>query len=335
MTSPRSEQIDLAATPFYHVVSRCVRQSYLCGENKETGQDYSHRKIWLIHRIKSQSEAFAIDIAAYAIMDNHYHLVLHVDAERARSWDESEVIERWAAFYANDAKKIQDLIKIDPDHPDVKRAIIKWRDRLMSLSWYMRTLNEFMARQCNAEDECKGRFWEGRFKSQALLDEGAILSAMVYVDLNPIRAGMFDTPETSEFTSIQERIKTYKESINKPKGEAKPQPNSLMMLQDDAPKASNNELQKLNISILNYIQLVDDTGRIVKNNKKGKICSTLKPILERLGLSEQGWKHIVQGLESKFSYAIGSKENLITFGQGKKTIKGTNYSKQVYSQFVN
>ena len=80
------------------------------------------------------------------------------------------------------------------------------RSRLGSLSWFMRFINEPLARMANKEDNCKGRFWEGRFKSQQLLDENAILAAMIYVDLNPVRAGIAEDASTASHTSLRKRL---------------------------------------------------------------------------------------------------------------------------------
>ena len=71
MTRARQQLIDLSATPYYHVISRCVRRAYLCGEDKLTGKNFNHRRQWLVDRVKLLSDVFAIDIAAYAIMSNH------------------------------------------------------------------------------------------------------------------------------------------------------------------------------------------------------------------------------------------------------------------------
>ena len=85
MTSARRQLIDANATPFYHVINRCVRRAFLCGEDKLTGRSYEHRRGWIVDKIKTLSAIFCIDICAYAVMNNHYHLVLKIDVEKAKS----------------------------------------------------------------------------------------------------------------------------------------------------------------------------------------------------------------------------------------------------------
>ena len=212
MTHPRSTLISLSDTPWYHVVSRCVRRAFLCGEDRFTGKNFDHRRAWLETWILQLASVFAIDVAAYAVMSNHYHIVLRIDAERAAEWSIEEVLEHWTRLFTGpvivqrylspDTKALMTESECDK----VVELAEEYRERLTNLSWFMRVLNESIAREANREDSVKGRFWEGRFKSQALLDEAALLSAMAYVDLNPIRAGIAFTPEQSDHTSIQSRI---------------------------------------------------------------------------------------------------------------------------------
>ncbi len=102
MTQSRTSQIALDATPFYHCYVRCVRRAFLCGQDHHTGTNYDHRKQWLVSRLKFLSYIYAIDICAYAVMSNHYHVVLHVDAARAAGWSHEEVVERWLQLYKGD-----------------------------------------------------------------------------------------------------------------------------------------------------------------------------------------------------------------------------------------
>jgi hypothetical protein len=132
-------------------------------------------------------------------MSNHYHIVIRVNSEKADRWTDLEVAERWTQLFSKPSL-IQRYVGGENlsvgEQQQVSQLISRWRLRLTDLSWYMRCLNEPIARMANSEDDCTGRFWEGRFKSQALLDERAVLACMAYVDLNPIRAAMANTPMT-------------------------------------------------------------------------------------------------------------------------------------------
>lgn len=214
MTRPRSELVSLPDTPYYHCICRCVRRAHLCGEDKLTGQDYSHRKKWVINRLKQLQQVFTIDLCAYAIMGNHYHLVLHVNKAAAEALNEMEVVTRWHHLF-----KLPSLVSrylsgsaaTVAEQRKAQEKIADWRERLSDLSWYMRCLNEYIARKANAEDSCTGRFWEGRFRSQAILDEAGLLTCMTYVDLNPLRAGVVNMPEDAVDVSFHQRLRQHME----------------------------------------------------------------------------------------------------------------------------
>ncbi|WP_199405245.1 transposase [Corallincola holothuriorum] len=205
MTRPRSELVSPADTPYYHCVCRCVRRAFLCGEDRFTNTDYSHRKQWVLERLALLGEVFTIELCAYAVMSNHYHLVVHLNPKRAESLSDTEVAERWAKLFTWPimvGRYLAGKLTTDAEKQVAIDIIQQWRERLSDISWYMRCLNEHIARKANEEDKCKGRFWEGRFKSQAILDEAGLLACMTYVDLNPLRAGVVDTPEQSVDVSI-------------------------------------------------------------------------------------------------------------------------------------
>ncbi|MCS5707581.1 hypothetical protein CC99x_001545 [Candidatus Berkiella cookevillensis] len=332
MTLARSEQIDLNATPYYHVMNRCVRRSFLCGFDELTQKDYSHRKAWIVNRLKYLADIFAIKICAYAIMSNHYHVVLYVEETQAQAWSEAEIIRRWASIFPKDAEENKHL----------KQKIQLWKERLTSISWFMRCLNEKIARDVNEEDDTAGRFWEGRFKSQALLDEGALLSAMAYVDLNPVRAGITETPEESEFTSIYERIQHISKQlkINKPKSikqlkrEKADIYNNLAQPKFLVPFAniSKNHSHAIDFKLVDYLELVDYTGRVIRDDKKaGSIPEHLAPILSRLQFEPQNWISLVKNLSKSFSHAVGSEILLLNFGkERRKGLKGITQAKKLY-----
>ena len=203
MPRARYRQVSIDNTPYYHCISRCVRRAYLCGSDPVSGYDFEHRRQWIVDRIKLLCSVFAVDLCAYAIMSNHYHIVVRINAQQVSEWGDNEVAQRWMKIFRGPLLMHQYLGKADLTNVEFKRVeriIATWRARLYDLSWFMRCINEPIARLANREDHCSGRFWEGRFKSQALLDERALLACMAYVDLNPIRAAMAETPERSDYT---------------------------------------------------------------------------------------------------------------------------------------
>jgi REP element-mobilizing transposase RayT len=294
----RKSLISLRDTPYYHLIGRCVRRSWLCGVDSYTKKDYSHRKQWVVDRLMLLSKAFAVDVCAYAIMSNHCHLIVHVDQRRARSWTTEDVIERWRMLF-----DIPDLVErsrsgneTDSERNEAQRVVQIWRTRLSDVSWYMRCLREYLARRANAEDECSGQFWDGRFKSQALLDETGLLTAMAYVDLNPVRAGIASTPEESDFTSIQARIAAASNS----------RPTSRLEL---LPFKTSGISPQLPFSFKNYLSLVDWTGRRIQ--KKGARIDARQPsILARLKIEPGAWDAMMQTRGNRFGRALGPLDYL-------------------------
>lgn len=302
MATPRSELINLDATPFYHCMARCVRRNYLCGLDEDSNKDYSHRKVWILNRLKYLTDVFAIDICAYGIMSNHYHLILHVDENRALNWSKAEVKARWAAIFPKNAKE-------NEDNPKKLRV---WREQLSSISWFMRCLNEYIAREANKEEDCHGRFWEGRFKSQALLDEQALLSAMVYVDLNPIRAGIALTPEESQFTSIYERLRLFEANNNKDNIASFLRP--MFKQQGKSDKAPFT----IDITPTEYFDLVDWSGRLIREDKRGAIPKDMAGIMQRMKIKQSGWKQMMQSFNQCFGVAAGAEVHIIDFAKKRQ-----------------
>ena len=299
MPKPRKSLISLQDTPYYHCVSRCVRRTFLCGIDESTGQNYEHRRSWIEDKMLALAKVFAIDICAYAVMNNHTHLVLHIDADKAKNWSIREVLERWHRLHKGTQfteKYLENKTLEEFELALVFERCEKYRKRLMDISWFMKELNEPIARMANNEDKCTGHFWEGRFKSQALLDEAALVSCMAYVDLNPVRAKMEKTPETSKHTSIKTRIEVAKANQTQPKGLFP----FIGYEREDQPEG-------LPFKLTDYLELIDLTGRVIRADKRGSLDVSLAPILQRINLTSEQWLDVTTGFEKHFSTAVGSE----------------------------
>lgn len=187
----------------------------------------------------------------------------------------------------------------------------KWRKRLASISWFMGCINEYIARRANKEDECKGRFWEGRFKSQALLDETALISCMAYVDLNPIRAMLCDDLHSSDFTSVQQRLQ---QAMKKSTG-CKPR---LMPFREK--QSQDQRFHAVPFNLQDYIDLVDWTGRHIRADKRGHILAHKPKILATLALSSNQWQILALEIQKKPILMLNGLDTLANIEKRSRTI---------------
>ena len=310
MTYPRQ----LIAPPnepgYFHVVTRCVRRAYLCGTDKFSGRNFDHRRQWIEDRIFLLAEAFAVSVFSFAVMSNHTHVVLHVDPNATLDWSDEQVARRWLAVFPgrlNDVSTPEQEEQAVLSLISVPERLEELRKRLGSLSWFMRALNEPIARMANKEDGCSGRFWEGRFKCQALLEDQAVLSAMAYVDLNPVRAGMADTLIDSKHTSVQSRLQEQQKSRKSKK---------RLLDRPLKPVAGLDSDALLNMTESSYIELVQWTGEQARPDKRGKLkpadqITTPPSALWAVAKHPKQWLRQVQGTESAYYRAIGSAEALM------------------------
>ncbi|MDA3963729.1 MAG: transposase [Planctomycetota bacterium] len=175
MTTARCTLVNEHQPGCYHLVTRCVRRAFLCGNG------YDHRKEWLLQRIRHMSQVFAVDVLAVAVMSNHLHLVVKNRPDRAKRWTPATLAERWAQVFP---RRDQSGQEIDPN-PLTLAAwasdptwVATHRQRLASLSWFMKFVKEPLARIANRQDGCTGAFWEARFHSVALLDQTAVTACI-------------------------------------------------------------------------------------------------------------------------------------------------------------
>lgn len=297
MGYPRSQLVVPGTAGTYHCVARCVRRAFLCGEDALTGRNFDHRKGWVEARLLELAGIFSLSVLAYAVMSNHVHVVLAVDPAHAAGWSDDEVAERWVRLFP---ARVDGEVDAEACRQKAwgltgnAERVGLLRERLGDLSWFMRCLSEPLARLANAEDRCTGRFWEGRFRCQALLDDEAVLACMTYVDLNPVRAGVADTVGNSRHTSIKQRIERPPTRLTEP------------LCAVAGPEAAGF----LPISEADYIRLVDWAGRQLHPGKRGVIAVDAPPVLGPR-IDPAAWLVKVNSIESRFCRAIGSAQALL------------------------
>lgn len=308
MTTPRSQLVDPNVSRWYHCISRCVRQAFLLCEG-------FNRKKWLEERLCSVSGIFAVSVGSFAILDNHLHFLLRLDPDVAANWSAEEVVNRWARLHP--PRRRRKPVSVTPEwiaaEAQNTERVEVLRKRLCSLGWFMKEIKEPLARIANKEDNCKGAFFEGRYKSIILLDEESILSVSAYIDLNAVSAGTAATPESGPYTSLHQRV-AHVHAAGREGDLAEALLGSvpacrasgdledtlwLIPIEDRRKQGSDVEGMIEGFTLGNYLLLVDYTGKL-KRADKVAIPQELDGVFERLGTSVNAWA------ERQFRLAIGS-----------------------------
>lgn len=209
MATPRAKLVDAEQPMHYHLISRCVRRAYLHGVDPVSGKDCSHRKAWVEQRLFQLVKCFAVELNGYAIMSNHFHLVVYFDPKASASWSDEEVIERWFHAFPSTKRRVNQEKHLNAERQRMRNnpeRIAYAREKLGSLSQFMKHLKQPIAWRANQEDGLSGHHFEKRFYSGALLSERSVLTAMLYVDLNPVRAHIAHDISQCHNTSIKKRL---------------------------------------------------------------------------------------------------------------------------------
>lgn len=327
----RSESCPDDEVNVVHCINRCVRRGFLCGKDPVTGKDFEHRREWIQKRFELLAGVMGVEVLGYAILSNHFHIVLRNRPDVVTEWTDDEVACRW--WNLCPARRNKDQSAAVPTELELhaikgdKAKLKEYRTRLASISWFMRFVTEHVARRANVDDDVTGRFWEGRFKCQPLLDDAAILACMQYVDLNPIRAKIAKTVEDSDFTSAQDRLadvhssakfRTPDAADNATEHGAKAgwlvpvelEPKRQSARQKPTERRCSNK-GFLAMSVAEYLQLLDWTGRqLRRDGKSGTVPCGLRPIFERVGMSPELWLDCIRRFRKWHSSGVGRESSL-------------------------
>ena len=314
----RRETIDPHQIVVAHICNRTVRKCFLMGQDESSGKNFDHRKVWIEEYLKQFSAQFGVDLLGFSILSNHFHLILRTRPDVVATWSDEEVARRWMMLCPH--RKNADGSPCQPTEPEIRSIAgcpVKTkeiRERLSSISWWMRLLCQRIAMRANREENEAGRFWQDRYRATVLTDEASLLACAAYVDLNPIRAAMCEKLEDSGHTSVQRRIESNSEEGANAKTEASDSflaPLSINEQSDpvgpcESPSPSRcSDKGFLAMELEDYLLLLDWTARQSVAGKRGKTPEYVPPILQRLGLAQSSWCELVSDFGKLFSGIAG------------------------------
>ncbi|OUT59451.1 MAG: hypothetical protein CBB71_10150 [Rhodopirellula sp. TMED11] len=308
--------------------------------------DFTYRRRWIVQRIKRYARYFGIDLVTFAIMSNHYHMVIRTRPDLVARWSDTDVARRMLMISPRRKTPEGDPCEPTEQELDMIRnnptELAKVRRKLSDTSAMMGRLNQYIATRINWEQGTDGHLWGDRYHSVRLEDEAAVMAATMYVDLNPVRAGLATVVENAQFSGGQRRLLAYSIERNVPIDEAEwILKLGLGWLQEDVwlgrgAEAADaflcpiplNELEPqsgekqsvsgarcsdkgvLPISLERYFEMLDYTARLLVDGKPGKTPEYVEAILTRLGIAAGGWLTLMTDFRRLFPHVAGTGDSL-------------------------
>jgi hypothetical protein len=324
-----------------HCIARVVRRCFLLGNDPVSGKNFDHRKQWVEDLLERFASCFAIDLIAYAILSNHFHLVLRSRPDIVATWSDEEVARRWLLICPK--RKKLDGSPEEPKENEIRsivknqKRLQKLRSRLSDLSWWLRLLCQRIGMRANREDGEVGKFFQGRFKAVRLLDEESVLACAAYVDLNLIRAAMAETIEQSSYTSVKKRVEAMVASRSNAdhgrsvRGASPPKQADAFLspvfceATTTGPMASQSIARASDkgftwMSARDYLEFLDALARSARADKRGSTPVDVPPIFARLQLDVERWTDLIANFGQMFSGVAGKAETIYEY-RGKATGK--------------
>lgn len=321
MTSPRREIYDQREVGTYHCISRCVRRAFLCGFDSLGKKSYEHRRGWIYNRLAKLSEIFCVDLIAYAVMSNHVHTLIRNRPDLVATLSDTQIAVRWRTLFpirrenGEPASPNEAEISAITSNPALVNC---YRQRLSCISWFNRCLCEYIARRANLEDDCTGRFWEGRFKSQRVFDTAGIIACGAYIDLNPVRAGLAKSLEQSDYTSIQSR----KACQTRTRHSAEPKLVEIDVATGGA------------VTTPEYIRLLEQSAiTLAQSHSQLELDSDCKNLVEKMSIKPYRWMELTRTLNKQFRRILGPPEKLKSFAEAKskKWVHGVRAARLIFA----
>ena len=309
MTIARAELVDTDLTRWYHCVLRCVRGASLLGAG-----DFD-RKQWIENQLEELSQKFAISIAGFSILDNQVHLLARLDTDLVESWSDEEIVMRWGRVIPPRDQKGQ----VFPPTQEWARGRLREgtaaataRERLASLSWFMKCLKEPLSRLANRSDGTRGTFFEGRFRTVAILDDKALLATCASIDLIPVAEGLALVPRAGSHTSIKRRIdhaaaqrsaanrKVAKRGGPRVAARGVGPEESLWLCPIERRRGANSTREGMfeGLSLDDYVLILNYTARFLRDGE-APIPRPLKEVFARLEIQPESWHTLLINLSSE------------------------------------